>query len=243
VGRTFVIGDVHGELEMLERLLARLPARGPDDTLLFIGDYVDRGPQSRELVERVRALAGADATSGGGRVVALMGNHEEMWATCAREPAPHAGYLLAAQNGCWTTFCSFTSRADPKQDLDGLKRFLDVPAWFPKEVAAWMEALPRFHEDEHAIYVHAGLDENAGRWVHPGEGRPRPLLWTRDQEFFDGYRGKRVVFGHTETKLLDPDGAQAVWVHGDLVGLDTGAGKGGWLSCVELPSLTIYDSR
>ena len=55
-GRTFVVGDIHGDLAALDTLLARLPDLDADDTLVFLGDYLDRGPDSAGVIARVRAL-------------------------------------------------------------------------------------------------------------------------------------------------------------------------------------------
>ena len=78
-------------------------------------------------------------------------------------------------------------------------------------------------------------------------------MWMREPDFYRGYRGKRLLFGHTlVTELpLDHVGPIAklfddpkdVWVRGDLIGLDTGCGKGGFLSAVELPRMKVYESR
>ncbi|HEU5393607.1 MAG TPA: metallophosphoesterase family protein, partial [Candidatus Methylomirabilis sp.] len=68
-GTRYVIGDVHGCLTPLQRLLDKI-GPGPADELVFIGDYIDRGPQSREVVELVRELPG--------RITLLIGNHEKM---------------------------------------------------------------------------------------------------------------------------------------------------------------------
>ena len=124
-------------------------------------------------------------------------------------------------------------------------------AFLPADVVAWMESLPLFHEDEHAIYVHAGLPSDGERWLHPSEVKdPRPLLWQRSRAFYEGYSGKRVVFGHTPVRKLPqeqsshtPADPLDVYFTPSLVGLDTGAGMGGFLSAVELPSLTVFDSR
>lgn len=97
--------------------------------------------------------------------------------------------------------------------------------------------------------MHAGLDLRGGTFVHPTESRERSLMWTRDRDFFLHYRGKRVVFGHTRTTALPRDfmppetDPYDVWQTPDLIGLDTGAGAGGWLSAISLPDLTIYRSR
>ena len=250
-GRTFVIGDIHGDLPGLELVLSRLPALTPADTLVFLGDFVDRGPNPRGVVERVRAVVAA----GPQKTITLRGNHEDKWAKCFVAPDP--AFLLPVGNGCASTFRSFTGGppVDPETGLsaDEMIRFLDVPAWFPKETAEWFASLPLYHEDEHALYVHAGVDGEAGAWKHPSETAPATLMWMRDPAFFRDYDGKRLVFGHTLTRELPVDHLGAVrklfddpldvWFRNSLIGLDTGAGKDGYLSAIELPSLAIYTSR
>src|SRR5690242_20084326 len=77
-GRAYAVGDVHGRLDLLEQLLAKIEAdseaRGPQDTLLiFVGDLIDRGPSSAQVVERLRTYH-----QPGVRPVFLLGNHEEV---------------------------------------------------------------------------------------------------------------------------------------------------------------------
>ena len=88
---------------------------------------------------------------------------------------------------------------------------------------------------------HAGLDQGK----HPRETDRHHLLWTRDTDFYKKYRGKPCVFGHTPTAELPPrDPARAtVWRRDSLIGIDTGCGRGGHLSAIELPSGTVVDSR
>ena len=121
----------------------------------------------------------------------------------------------------------------------------DLAGWVPPAVARWLATLPTWYEDEHAIYVHAGLDGEGAAWKHPRDGAERPLLWMREPDFYTQYQGKTVVFGHTPVTDLPPaDPARAtVWRRGPLWGIDTGAGRGGHLSAIELPSGRIVDSR
>jgi serine/threonine protein phosphatase 1 len=250
--RTFAIGDIHGDLAALEALLARLPALEAEDTVVFLGDYVDRGPGSKEAVARVRQLA-ADTSA---RTVMLRGNHEDKWISCFESPDP--SFLLPVGNGCLATFRSFTGRAAPDTSADGydpeeMKAFLDVCAWLPRDVHDWMAGLPLWYEDEHAIYVHAGLEGEGTEWKHPRDSAPKPLMWMREPDFFTGYHGKRLIFGHTTVDELPLDhlgrvwrlfdDPKDVWRRGDLIGIDTGAGKGGFLSAVELPAGRVYESR
>lgn len=247
-GRTVAIGDVHGDLEALERLLPRLPSLDGGDTLLFVGDYVDRGPDPAGVVRRVRALPGETPA----RVVLLLGNHEDAWLRARRDGAPE--FVVPRGNGCYATYRSFTGAAPPGREEDPTAfelRAMATGAFLPEDVVAWMQGLLLFHEDEHAIYVHAGLPREEGRWLHPSEVKsPRPLLWQRNREFYEEYRGKRVVFGHTPVRRL-PQAASTrtpgddldVYVTRSVVGLDTGAGMGGFLSAIVLPEELVLDSR
>jgi len=247
-GRTIAVGDVHGDLEGLERLLSRLPVLLPEDTLLFVGDYLDRGPRPAGVVRRVRALPGETAA----KVVLLRGNHEDAWLKACREGAPE--FVLPRGNGCYQTYRSFTGGAPPTREEDPTAdelRSMATGAFLPADVVEWMKGLPLWHEDEHAIYVHAGLPFEGGRWLHPSEVKePRPLLWQRSRAFYQEYAGKRVVFGHTPVKRLPqeqsahtPDDPLDVYLTPSLVGLDTGAGMGGFLSAIELPEGRVLDAR
>ena len=124
-------------------------------------------------------------------------------------------------------------------------------SFFPLDVVEWFHSLPYFYEDEHAIYVHAGLTKQRGTFVHPSETRNRDaLLWHRNRDFFRNYRGKRVVFGHTVTEFLPqelssftPEDPSDMWAGPCTIGLDTGAGKGGFLTTLEMPSMRVFESR
>lgn len=116
-----------------------------------------------------------------------------------------------------------------------------------------MDSLPVWYEDEHAIYVHAGLTMGKdGRWLHPRETEDqRSLLWTRERAFFETYDGKRVVVGHTPTTHLPPelseftpDGPDDLWINRSVIAVDTGCGKPhGFLTAVELPAIRVYESE
>lgn len=247
-GRTIVVGDIHGDLAALELVLARLPELDAADTLLFLGDYVDRGPDSAGVVARVRALPRLLPA----RVVALRGNHEDAWLRIVREGWPE--YILTAGNGCLATYGSYTGKElRTIADITSKDEFEAFAAghFLPQDDVAWMASLPTWYEDYHAIYVHAGLPHVGGRWLHPSEvDDHKPLMWQRSMRFFSSYEGKRVVFGHTsaeylpqEVSLNTPDDEHDLFVSGHLIGVDTGSGRGGFLTAVELPSMAVYESR
>jgi serine/threonine protein phosphatase 1 len=123
--------------------------------------------------------------------------------------------------------------------------------FFPAEVVAWFRALPYWYEDQHAIYVHAGLPRGPEGFIHPSAvPDPIVLLWLRDDHFFRNYRGKLVVFGHTRTEYLPPElsgytpeDPTDLWAGENVVGIDTGCGNGGFLTALELPAMNVYESR
>jgi serine/threonine protein phosphatase 1 len=246
--RTFAIGDIHGELDHLRALVAKLPMLDRDDTLVFLGDYLDRGPKSEEVVRVVRALD----RDLGCHVVTLRGNHEDAWLRVIDRGWPE--FVFPPQNGCLATMRSYTNGPVPERDqmpgedeADALFR----GTFFPDEVVAWMRGLPWWYEDAHAIYVHAGLLRKDGEFRHPEHTEPRTaLLWTRTEELFTEYRGKRVVIGHTKTEYLPPElsghtpeDPADLWAGDCVIAVDTGCGSGGFLTAVELPSLRVYESR
>lgn len=162
---TCVITDVHGRLNELQRLLGKVPAGAK---LIFLGDYVDRGTQSCEVVELVKSLPGA---------ICLRGNHEDMMCN------PYTMFGTWMANGGSATMESY------KDPLTG-----EINAGLMEDHAAWFETLPRFHSDAHRVYVHAGVDESHDLQHMP----EAITQWFRYPAGADiGYRGLHVVHGHT----------------------------------------------
>jgi serine/threonine protein phosphatase 1 len=247
-GRTFAIGDIHGDLAALQLLFQRLPDIVAGDTIVFLGDYIDRGPDSAGVVKWVREFT-SETTA---RVVTLRGNHEDAWLQVVDKGWPE--FIIPRGNGCLECYRSFCGKPQPRDDespaTDELDSILSGD-FLPRDVVAWMREMPFFYEDDHAIYVHAGIKREGDRFPHPSEVEPkRALLWLRDRDFFSNYRGKLVVFGHTTTRTLPnelsthtPDDPTDLWAGPACVGLDTACGKGGFLTAFELPAKRVYESR
>jgi serine/threonine protein phosphatase 1 len=247
-GRTFAIGDIHGDLAALRKLFSRLPELTKTDTVVFLGDYIDRGPDSAGVVGWVRKFIAETPA----KVVALRGNHEDAWIEVADNGWPE--FILPRGNGCLEAYRSFSGLPVPDEADTPTPAEFDsmlAAAFLPADVIAWMRELPYFYEDEHAIYVHAGIKRDGDGFPHPSKVTPkRALLWLRDRDFFANYRGKLVVFGHTTTRTLPnelstytPDDPTDLWAGPSCVGLDTACGKGGFLTAFELPAKTVYESR
>jgi serine/threonine protein phosphatase 1 len=246
--RTFAIGDIHGEIDPLHELLGRLPALDASDTVVFMGDYLDRGPRAKEVVEHLMSFPARTPA----KVVCLRGNHEDGWLRVCQEGWDE--FVLAPGNGCLATARSFMGGAAPSDGEQPTNRDLSAlttGSFFPDAVVRWMEGLPDWYEDAHAIYVHASLPREGGRFVHPSEVSNRlMLLWIRTEDFVRNYAGKPVVFGHTPAPFLpqelsshtplDPSDA---FIGAHVIGTDTGCGLGGFLTAVELPARRVYESR
>ena len=246
-GRTFAIGDIHGDIVALQRLLMKLPTLDDQDTLVFLGDYIDRGPRSKDVINFIRDVQRKAPM----KVVVLRGNHEDGWLRVIGGGWPE--FVLPPGNGCLAAYRSYAGlpykegEYPTKTEIQELK----TGRFFPPDDIAWMQSLPYFYEDDHAIYVHAGLVEKDGEFIHPKVTENISLvLWVRTMKFFTEYRGKLVVVGHTSTDNLPPELSSFtpedpldMWVGECVIGIDTGCGKGGFLTCVELPSRTVYESR
>ena len=243
-GRTFATGDIHGDLDALLRNEAQLPKLDAADTLVFVGDYVDRGPSSAQVIEHLRSLPHQTPA----KVVTLMGNHEDAWLRIMTYGWPE--FVLPPENGCRETMESYLGPVEGALP-EPMQQVMLAGSFYPLDVVEWLKALPLYYEDEHGIYVHAGLILQGDKFPHPAAVElPTALLWHRDQSFFRDYRGKRVVFGHTGTQLLPeelssdtPEDPTDMWAGPCTIGLDTGCGKGGFLTTIELPSMQVFESR
>jgi len=111
----------------------------------------------------------------------------------------------------------------------------------PVEQIEFLRQLPLYHEDEYALYVHAGLENGK----HPRESSSQSLLWTRDEDFYKSYRGKPCVFGHTPTPLLPWRGRlghHGIYLFNSAIGIDTGYNLHSPLSCLSLPDFTLHQT-
>ncbi|MDX2040254.1 MAG: metallophosphoesterase family protein [Acidobacteriota bacterium] len=219
--RTLVVGDIHGKLTLFNRLLEAMNYQAGEDKLILIGDLVDRGEDSRGVVERAIALKSESPDT----VVVLKGNHEAMMVSALTEPESEQAELWLYNGGVETLHSYVNSEGE-----------FDVPE------AHWqfMESLPTWHEDEYAIYVHAALPEEAGKFLHPSEVADSPeLYWSRNRKFFSSYSGKTVIFGHTITGMLFGE-RERVWLRDSLIAVDTGAYLTGTLSGIEMPSRQVF---
>jgi len=235
----YAIGDIHGQKAMLDRALALIAKDGgPDAQIVFLGDYTDRGPNSKAVIETL--IAGRDA---GKPWTFIKGNHDKMFVdfiTKGREHDPRVKSGISWINrrlGGVTTLESYGVKGEPDflhpsgGGLETLKSYavgdtlLDratieakARAAVPADHIAFLQSLPLTYETEDLLFVHAGLRPG----VPMSKQDPEDLIWIRDG-FLDSDHdfGKLVVHGHTALDMPKH--------HGNRVNLDGGAGYGNTL--------------
>jgi len=208
--RAYAIGDVHGRLDLLERLIAQIAVdaaeRGVVETdLILLGDLIDRGPESASVVEVAMAASGDSP-----RVTVLKGNHEAMLgAILAGETRRATAWL---QQGGREALESFGVDSAALDEADGATIARLAQAAIRPEVRAWLEALPLYRQIGDYLFVHAGIRPG----VPIAEQVEDDLLWIRG-EFLDSREdhGLVVVHGHTPRPR--------VVERANRIGIDTGA--------------------
>jgi serine/threonine protein phosphatase 1 len=231
--RYYAIGDIHGMLSKLEALLDMIPMDTERDTLVLLGDYLDQGPEPAAVVQRI-----IDLRACGCNVVALKGNHEavfldllegkyDYWlyrdgfggAPTLRDYSYHMNFLYRKGVGARPDLNGFFHH----EDADGHRLAVPLPH------LDFLRSLPLYHETDDFIFVHAGLAPS----VPLAEQREEDLLWIREEFLHSNASfGKVVVHGHTPVDKPE--------ITGTRIGIDTGAGYGGKLTCVRLPDLELY---
>jgi len=212
---SYIIGDIHGQAEMLERLLANIESRHKwksptmNGKIVYLGDYIDRGPDSLKVIDL--AIKGIPDFSN----IFLKGNHEQMLMEA----------MISDDRNIWNNWMSaggevilksfgydlFQSRYDPEllKDLLGPQR------------VEWLHNLDLTHQFDDVICVHAGFLPE----VSITEQVEKDMLWIRKRFLQSSYDfGLGVIHGHT------PEGAPVV--KSNRICLDTGAGMGGELTAL-----------
>jgi serine/threonine protein phosphatase 1 len=202
---TYAIGDIHGRLDLLNRALGEIAARGAgaERLIVCLGDYVDRGPESAGVVGRLRrGLKGS-------RLVCLKGNHEAMMLDALANPHGRAMDFWRSNGGEETLDSYGGVRSVPFADLE------------------WLDSLPHWWSDAHRDYVHAGIEPG----LPMPDQDPAALIWIRDRfldappEAFE----RHIVHGHTPRWRGKPDPASCELLP-HRTNLDSGAWASGVLS-------------
>ncbi len=220
--RVYAIGDIHGRADLFDQLLAMIAADDAErpaarTTLVLLGDFVDRGPDSRRVVERAMALHAEH----GDRVRWLIGNHEEIFLKALGGDPKIVRYFVRIGGEPTILSYGIDPVAYAAMEFDALAAIL--PTLVPQEHVRFLDA----GEDRIVIgdylFVHAGIRPGI-----PVQGQQiGDLRWIRDEFLSDrSDHGHVVVHGHTISEV--PEDA------GNRIGIDTGAYASGRLTALGL---------
>ncbi|MES2290030.1 MAG: metallophosphoesterase family protein [Pseudomonadota bacterium] len=216
--RVYAIGDIHGRSDCLDLLLDKIRAdneeRGPaETTIVFLGDLVDRGPDSRGVVERAEAMRTEH------RCIFLMGNHEEIFIKAWE--GDMASARLFHRIGGRETLISYGVTEEEYDSADFERMIEMLRTHVPAEHIAFLRRFRDTYAAGDYLFVHAG--------IRPGtpidEQDPSDMRWIRDK-FLDDKRdhGAIVIHGHSITAGVDEQA--------NRIGIDTGAYASGRLTAL-----------
>ncbi len=220
--RVYAIGDLHGRMDLLESIHDMILRdvqgfRGARRVVVYLGDYVDRGLQSREVVDSL-----LDAPLAGFEAVYLKGNHEQALLDFLIDSRVALDWMT--YGGDATLYSYGVGLDGPRSNPETLMRLQEkFRANLPARHLAFYRALVPWHLEGDYLFVHAG--------IRPGVAldaqQESDLLWIRDDflESSDDF-GKVVVHGHTITRVPE--------VKKNRIGIDTGAFASGVLTCLVL---------
>lgn len=210
----YAIGDIHGRDDLLEALHERIAAdhalrhKGERAILVYLGDYIDRGARSPEVIDRVmRGLPGFES-------VCLKGNHEEMMLDCTTTDDRFA-WSVWLENGGDEVLTALGLRLE--RDPKALAKALGAKR------LQWLDTLRLTHRAGQYFFVHAGIVPG----VPLDEQQPKDLLWIR-RHFLNSDEDHGVIVVHGHTPSIEPE------LRPNRINVDTGATWNGKLTAVAL---------
>jgi len=218
-GKFYLIGDIHGQLSKLKNLISKIkPDLESNDLIIFLGDYLDRGPKSFEVIEFLLKLKSEN------NIVCLLGNHEDMFLRFVAIGDNYNNYM--ANGGRYTI----------KSYIKNIKEFK-----IPESHKRFYNSLKLYYESDSFLAVHAGINPK----VRDIAAQDRnDLIWIRDDFYqYNKKWDKTVIFGHTPTIYINNSKDVYIDDERNIIGIDTNAMLEGFpLSCIRLPDRKIYQA-
>jgi len=186
--KKWVIPDIHGCVRTIQTLIENQIKPNKNDHLIFIGDYIDRGPDSKGVIDYIMQLQKNDYN-----ITALLGNHEDYCIRAYEEDIKHKGFL------------GFRSKSKVQKEwevhggIQTMESFdADSPKDIPLEYIDWMRGLPHYIEVDDFIIVHAGMNfKNEDPFSDK-----HSMIWIRDFKVDQSkIGGKKVIHGHVPVNL------------------------------------------
>jgi serine/threonine protein phosphatase 1 len=240
---TFAIGDIHGLANALRQVLTQIgPRVEPGDTVVFLGDYIDRGPDSKACVDHIIEF-GRDVAA---PVVTLLGNHEQ-WLLRTRGDYTNHSWLLGMEG--LTTVASYSPAAAAalreEKRAAGVELYTEKVALpynlffdaMPQAHHQFFDALQRCHRTSDAFCSHGGCNPAAGPLDSQSE---QDLVWG-SRAFIESFAGPDfVVYGHWSNAEPGEPGIWSPARQAFSLGLDTSAH--GIVTAVRLPRLEVFQA-
>lgn len=227
--RVYAIGDIHGHLDRLRAAHARIAADGGEDApVVHLGDLIDKGPESRGVVETLMA-----GQAQGRDWIVVKGNHDRALPNFLRDPRwvdPRAAQRkdwIGRDVGAETTLASYGVPDAVRRPLDEVHA--EAVAKVPEDHARWLLGLPPWHLTPRALFVHAGIRPGVDLRAQVEDD----LLWLR-KPFLDDPRDHGVLVVHGHTPVGRPSH------HGNRVNIDTGAGDDGPLTAIRIDDAGVW---
>ncbi|GIP56735.1 metallophosphoesterase family protein [Paenibacillus woosongensis] len=221
MSRILMISDIHGCIEQFNDLLDAIHYNPSKDNLILLGDYVDRGPRSKETVERVKELVNNH------NVIALRGNHDQRLVDLVRTKSETVQGKFLEHGGMQTlqSYCHFVSENMDEELFKQAREYIRVN--FSSHID-FLESLPLYYEDLHHIYVHAGLNPKYINWREQIE---YDFMYIKEEFHQSEPRtDKLVIFGHTRT--IELHDSSDIWFGRGKIGIDGGCAYGMQLNCL-----------
>ncbi|QHW32742.1 serine/threonine protein phosphatase [Paenibacillus rhizovicinus] len=214
IARTLVISDIHGCYQEFVELLELAEFDSRRDRLILLGDYVSRGPSSKEVVELVMSLVQEHGA------IALQGNHDHRFVRVIENLASENEIEKFFKFGGFETLHSYG-----QHDMNaGPENLVEIRGYMERYSPhiQFLKGLPYYYEDDDYIYVHAGLNP---RYRQLADQDVHDMLYIKEEFYMNQTnREKVVVFGHT--LATDIHGVPEVWLGGDKIGIDGGCAFG-----------------
>jgi serine/threonine protein phosphatase 1 len=241
---TIAVGDIHGNAAALSDLLDKIfPELTGADTVVFLGDYIDRGSDTRDCIDQILRFQESAPSA----VITLMGNHEDWLLRTCRDYTRHS-WILGME--AFETIRSYSPDAEEhlRRELEGAGMDLvtgrvHIPYdvfmnHVPHRHMSFFQDLRLYCRTPDAICVHGGIDPLGGELE---EQDRESLLWGTDA-FPAHYHGSNlIVYGHWNSPALDQAGWPQPAVSGCTIGIDTISH--GVLTAIRLPDRRVFQSQ
>ncbi|WP_308737464.1 metallophosphoesterase family protein [Paenibacillus sp. PCH8] len=221
------MSDIHGCYDEFNALLQHVDYNPIQDELILLGDYVDRGPSSKQVIEQIMELHQKH------HIIVLKGNHDAMMVKALNHDVEEYDQHWI-RNGGLQTIASYLDLTYDEQQIDW-NAFTEAKKWIRTHYEhhlRFLEQLPLVYEIPGYIFVHAGINPDIEDWRSQSE---RDFIWIRESFYSRPTRvTETVVFGHTPVKHLHDQ--TGIWFdpNRDKIGIDGGCAYGAQLNLLEI---------